>query len=85
MKSYTLSKTWHRNSHWTSMLKPFTIKPIKQVRMGPIVASSSGKALFAATCEPGRPSSLRAYKLPLTGDFVEYQCHAGPATRKILV
>ena len=53
--------------------------------MGPIVASSSGKALFAATCEPGRPSSLRAYKLPLTGDFVEYQCHAGPATRKILV
>mmetsp|Transcript_31019 Transcript_31019/g.42984 ORF Transcript_31019/g.42984 Transcript_31019/m.42984 type:complete len:1197 (+) Transcript_31019:119-3709(+) len=37
----------------------------------------SGRTLFAAS-EAG---TVRSYKFPLTGEFQEYQCHAGPITR----
>lgn len=42
-----------------------------------LAIAQSGRLLFAGT-ETG---AIRLYKLPLTGDFTEYQCHAAPVTR----
>eukprot|EP00736_Rhodelphis_marinus_P001057 Rmarinus@m.11291 len=42
-----------------------------------IVLSQSGRMLFAGS-ESG---TIRSYKFPLSGEFQEYQCHAGAVTR----
>eukprot|EP00742_Colponemidia_sp_Colp-10_P003011 GILJ01003213.1.p1 GENE.GILJ01003213.1~~GILJ01003213.1.p1 ORF type:complete len:1307 (+),score=279.75 GILJ01003213.1:41-3922(+) len=49
--------------------------------LGQIVLSHSQRMLFAGTAEPDKPGSIRCYKFPLTGDFVEYQCHSNAVTR----
>jgi hypothetical protein len=36
--------------------------------------------LFAGTADPDKPGCIRSYKFPLTGDYAEYQCLAGPVT-----
>merc|ERR1719158_552845 len=50
--------------------------------LGQIVLSNSAKTLFASVAEAdGSPGPIRCYKFPLDGDYIEYQCHSGPATR----
>ncbi|CBZ50930.1 putative WD domain, G-beta repeat-containing protein [Neospora caninum Liverpool] len=39
------------------------------------------RALFAGTADPGAPGQLRSYAFPLTGEYLRYQCHAGPVQR----
>lgn len=46
--------------------------------LGQLVISHSQRLLFAATAELDRPGSVRIYKFPLTGDFVEYPCLSSP-------
>eukprot|EP00698_Gefionella_okellyi_P006107 TRINITY_DN15567_c0_g1_i1.p1 TRINITY_DN15567_c0_g1~~TRINITY_DN15567_c0_g1_i1.p1 ORF type:complete len:1180 (-),score=311.31 TRINITY_DN15567_c0_g1_i1:65-3577(-) len=45
-----------------------------------LTISRSGKQLFAGT-EQG---TIRAYKFPLTGEFLEYNCHAAAVSRLIV-
>lgn len=49
--------------------------------LGQVVLSNSQRMLFAGVAEPDRPGSVRAYKFPLTGDHVTYQCLSQPVTR----
>eukprot|EP00744_Colponema_vietnamica_P001225 GILI01002055.1.p1 GENE.GILI01002055.1~~GILI01002055.1.p1 ORF type:complete len:1251 (-),score=376.19 GILI01002055.1:222-3974(-) len=51
------------------------------ITLGQIVLSNSQRMLIAGTAEPERPGSIRVYKFPLTGDYVEYQCHSAPVSR----
>ncbi|CEM35943.1 unnamed protein product [Vitrella brassicaformis CCMP3155] len=50
-------------------------------QLGQIVLSNSAKTLFAAVAENEHPGPIRAYRFPLHGEYVEYQCHAGPCAR----
>jgi WD40 repeat protein len=49
--------------------------------LGQMSLTSSEHLLVAGTSDPNRPGRLRAYALPLTGDFVEYQCMGAPISR----
>lgn len=37
--------------------------------------------MFVGVGEPGKPSSVRAYVFPLTGEFAEFSCLGGSLTR----
>uniref|UniRef100_A0A0G4FUD2 Uncharacterized protein n=1 Tax=Chromera velia CCMP2878 TaxID=1169474 RepID=A0A0G4FUD2_9ALVE len=52
-----------------------------RILLGQIALPASAKALFATIAEPERPSSLRVYRFPLHGEYVDYQCHSGPSLR----
>jgi WD40 repeat protein len=62
------------------------LTPMKEYNDGGAIlthlALAAPKAvLLAATADPGRPGVVRAYPMPVTGDFVEYPCMAAPVTR----
>ena len=41
----------------------------------------SGRLLFAGSSKSGRPSTMMAMKVPLTGDTPPLPCLSGPVTR----
>lgn len=49
--------------------------------LGHLALAPAAKALIAGVAEPDMPGSLRCYKFPLTGDYVEYQAHSAPVSR----
>merc|ERR1719456_200154 len=49
--------------------------------IGQICLSNSAKTMFSSVSEPEQPGCIRCYKFPLDGEYIEYQAHAGPATR----
>jgi len=51
------------------------------VVLGQLALSNSAKTLFCSTAEVEQPGTIRCYKFPLDGEFIEYQCHSLPATR----
>ena len=50
-------------------------------RISQVVLSASQKMFFSATADANRASVIRAYKLPLTGEFLEFGCLSSPVTR----
>jgi len=52
-----------------------------QAVLSQLVMSNSQRMLFGATAANGRPGVVRSFKFPLTGDFCDYACLAGPITR----
>jgi hypothetical protein len=52
-----------------------------EVVLGQLAMPRSGRLLFAGTSKPGRPSSIMALKVPLTGDTPPLPCLSGPITR----
>jgi WD40 repeat protein len=49
--------------------------------IGQICLSNSARTMFSSISEPDYPGSIRCYKFPLDGEYIEYQAHASPATR----
>eukprot|EP00397_Hematodinium_sp_SG-2012_P003973 GEMP01003983.1.p1 GENE.GEMP01003983.1~~GEMP01003983.1.p1 ORF type:complete len:1382 (+),score=370.47 GEMP01003983.1:167-4312(+) len=49
--------------------------------LGQLALSNSAKTLFCSTADNDMPGAVRCYRFPLDGEFIEYQCHALPATR----
>lgn len=45
---------------------------------GQVVVAPGCKHVFAASCDPARLGVIRAYKYPITGEFQDFVCAAGP-------
>lgn len=54
------------------------------MQMGQVVVSSVNKIVLCASSHPFRIGVLRAYKLPLSGEFFDYVSAGGPITRVCL-
>ena len=48
-----------------------------EIVLGQLAMPRSGRLLFAGTSKPGRPSSIMAMKVPLTGDTPPLPCLSG--------
>eukprot|EP01041_Mallomonas_annulata_P003461 gene3461-6887_t len=46
-----------------------------------VALAASKSVLLAGTGESGKPSAVRAYSFPVTGDYLEYPCMGSPISR----
>ena len=46
-----------------------------------VALSAAKSVMFAGTGDAGKPSAVRAYSFPVTGDYLEYPCMGSPISR----